>query len=70
VPAEQPTIVATSISFQSRGRGPYDWQAGPIYRGTHMSETVSEQVGKFAYLVRRGEDGQASETRIAPRRLS
>ena len=32
MPAETPTIVATSISFQSRQRGPLDWRPGPIYR--------------------------------------
>jgi peptidase E len=32
VPAETPTIVATSIGFASRQRGPVDLRAGPIYR--------------------------------------
>jgi peptidase E len=32
VPAETPTIVATSIGFPSRQRGSVDLRAGPIYR--------------------------------------
>src|SRR5579859_2247765 len=32
VPAEAPTIVATSIGFPSRQRGALDLRAGPIYR--------------------------------------
>jgi peptidase E len=32
VPAETPTIVATSIGFPSRQRGSIDLRAGPIYR--------------------------------------
>jgi peptidase E len=32
VTAEEPTIVATSIGFRGRGRGPLDWRPGPIYR--------------------------------------
>jgi peptidase E len=31
VPAESPTIVATSIGFQKRERGQLDWHAGPIF---------------------------------------
>jgi peptidase E len=31
VPAETPTIVATSIGFQKRERGLLDWHAGPIF---------------------------------------
>jgi peptidase E len=31
MPASAPTIVATSIGFHSRGRGPYDWAPGPIF---------------------------------------
>ena len=31
MPASQPTILATSIGFFSRNRGPYDWRAGPIF---------------------------------------
>lgn len=30
--ADQPTIVATSIGFQSMKLGPWDWQLGPVYR--------------------------------------
>ena len=29
--AAAPTIVATSIGFDSRGRGPYDWAPGPVF---------------------------------------
>lgn len=32
MPADTPTIVASSIGFNSLGRGPFDWSAGPIYR--------------------------------------
>jgi hypothetical protein len=28
--AAAPTIVATSIGFDSRGRNTFDWDAGPI----------------------------------------
>ena len=42
---------------------------GLVYRGTHMAEAVAVQEGKAAYLVERGEDGRARETRIAPRLL-
>lgn len=30
--ARQPTIVATSIGFQTMGRGEFDWEVGPVYR--------------------------------------
>jgi peptidase E len=31
MPATAPTILATSIGFDSRGRGPYDWAPGPVF---------------------------------------
>ncbi len=31
MPAEQPTIIATSIGFDSRGRDRFDWNAGPVF---------------------------------------
>ena len=31
MPATAPTIHATSIGFDSRGRGPYDWAPGPVF---------------------------------------
>jgi peptidase E len=31
MPATEPTIVASSIGFFSRGRGPYDWRIGPVF---------------------------------------
>ena len=31
MPASAPTILATSIGFFSRRRGPFDWRAGPIF---------------------------------------
>jgi peptidase E len=31
MPARQPTILATSMGFASRGRGPYDWRPGPVF---------------------------------------
>jgi peptidase E len=32
VTADQPTIIASSIGYRSRGRGPLDWRPGPVYR--------------------------------------
>jgi peptidase E len=29
--ATAPTVLATSIGFDSRGRGPYDWAPGPVF---------------------------------------
>ncbi len=31
MPATAPTVLATSIGFDSRGRGPYDWSPGPVF---------------------------------------
>ena len=31
MPAEHPTIIATSIGFDSRGRDRFDWDAGPVF---------------------------------------
>jgi peptidase E len=31
MPAGAPTVLATSIGFDSRGRGPYDWAPGPVF---------------------------------------
>src|SRR3954463_7966841 len=31
MPASAPTILATSMGFAERGRGPYDWSPGPIF---------------------------------------
>jgi peptidase E len=31
MPATTPTILATSIGFDSRGRGPHDWAPGPVF---------------------------------------
>jgi peptidase E len=31
VPAPEPTIVATSMGFAARDRGPYDWSPGPVF---------------------------------------
>ena len=31
MPASAPTILATSMGFASRGRGPYDWRPGPVF---------------------------------------
>ena len=31
MPATAPTILATSIGFDSRRRGPYDWAPGPVF---------------------------------------
>ncbi len=43
---------------------------GLIYRGTEISEAVTQVDGKLAYLVERGADGEARETPITPRRLT
>ncbi|WP_375483549.1 Type 1 glutamine amidotransferase-like domain-containing protein [uncultured Jatrophihabitans sp.] len=42
---------------------------GLLYRGTELVEAVTEQDGKGAYFVERGDDGRAVETRIDPRQL-
>ncbi|HET9945004.1 MAG TPA: peptidase E [Actinomycetes bacterium] len=42
---------------------------GLVYDGTEMVEAVSERRGAAAYLVERGSDGRAVETRIEPRLL-
>ena len=31
MPADVPTIIATSIGFDSRGRDRFDWDAGPVF---------------------------------------
>jgi peptidase E len=31
MPATAPTVLATSIGFDPRGRGPYDWAPGPVF---------------------------------------
>src|SRR5215203_537226 len=31
MPASRPTILATSMGFASRNRGPYDWRPGPVF---------------------------------------
>src|SRR5206468_10969864 len=31
VTASAPTILATSMGFDSRGRGPHDWYPGPVF---------------------------------------
>src|SRR3978361_1977558 len=31
MPASSPTILATSMGFASRNRGPYDWTPGPVF---------------------------------------
>ncbi len=42
---------------------------GLVYTGTHLQEAVSQQAGKFAYLVERTETGEVRETTIVPRLL-
>jgi hypothetical protein len=32
MPAQHPTIIATSIGFRGIGRGAMDWTLGPVYR--------------------------------------
>ncbi|UMG93615.1 peptidase E [Nocardioides sp. TF02-7] len=43
--------------------------AGVLYRGTTMVEALTERDGAAAYLVERGPDGRATETRLDARRL-
>jgi peptidase E len=43
---------------------------GLIYRGTQMTEAVTDTDGKFAYLIECVSDGQARETLITPRLLT
>src|SRR5688500_20112653 len=31
MPASAPTILATSMGFAGRNRGPYDWRPGPVF---------------------------------------
>ncbi|MFP5372050.1 MAG: Type 1 glutamine amidotransferase-like domain-containing protein [Actinomycetes bacterium] len=31
MPASAPTVLATSMGFASRSRGPYDWRPGPVF---------------------------------------
>jgi peptidase E len=31
MPASAPTVLATSMGFHSRGRGPHDWAPGPVF---------------------------------------
>jgi peptidase E len=31
MPATAPTVLATSMGFSSRGRGPWDWAPGPVF---------------------------------------
>jgi peptidase E len=31
MPAAAPTVLATSMGFDSRGRGPHDWAPGPVF---------------------------------------
>jgi hypothetical protein len=46
-----------------------DDAVGLVYRTSEMVEAVTEDGGKAAYVVQRGEDGQIRETRLEPRRL-
>lgn len=42
---------------------------GLVYEGTELVEAVADRPGAWAYRVERGENGNAVETRIEPRRL-
>jgi len=42
---------------------------GLIYRGTEMTEAVTQVAGKCAYLVERTDDGHVRESEITPRLL-
>ena len=58
MPAEQPTIIATSIGFDSRGRDRFDWDAGPIF---DLAAELSGAVGtpKVCFLGTAGGDDAA-----------
>ena len=43
---------------------------GLVYEGTELVEAVSDRPGVAAYVVERGPDGTAVETRIEPRLLT
>jgi peptidase E len=43
---------------------------GLVYRGTELSEVVSDRAGAAAYRVERGADGAARESRLEPRLLA
>jgi peptidase E len=57
VPAEEPTIVATSISYQSTGRGSHDVKAGPVYR---FAANLARPIGRPRVCVLATAVGDAS----------
>jgi peptidase E len=69
-PQRRPLIQALVASGVLPTAYATDDGVGLIYRDTRMTEAVADTHGKFAYLVERGADGQARETRITPRLLT
>jgi peptidase E len=49
MPASAPTILATSMGFAFRGRGPYDWSPGPVFDLAFELARASEQP-RLCYL--------------------
>jgi peptidase E len=63
MPADAPTIVATSIGFDSRGRDQFDWNAGPIF---DLAAELSGASGtpKICFVGTAGGDNAASITGV------
>ncbi len=59
MPAETPTIVATSISFSSGGRGMFDWKPGAIHRlAIELARPAADP--RLCYLATAGGDSAES----------
>ncbi|KQS59801.1 peptidase [Geodermatophilus sp. Leaf369] len=79
--ASAPTVLATSIGFDSRGRGPYDWSPGPVFdlafslagapsrpRICHLATATGDdpaRVGAF-YAAFAGRDVEVSHLSLFP----
>jgi peptidase E len=61
VPAETPTIVATSIGFPSRQRGSLDLRAGPVYR---FAATLARPRGTPRFCLLTTATGDAAESLV------
>lgn len=63
MPADAPTIVATSIGFDSRGRDQFDWNAGPIF---DLAADLSGASGtpRICFVGTAGGDNPASITGV------
>ena len=66
MPASAPTILATSMGFASRGRGPYDWRPGPVFDLAFELAGAPERP-RLCYLgTATGDDPPASPASTAP----